>query len=71
MSESLKFSSKMARDVLEALRDYAERNDRTVAGVLTEAVRSYLARVQLRPAFIDAATDVMDEHEELLRRLAK
>lgn len=71
MGDSVKFSSKMDAEVLEALRAYADRNDRTVAGVVTEAVNEYLQRAAVRPAFRDAAEAVMQEHDELLERLAK
>jgi predicted transcriptional regulator len=67
----VKFSSKMEESVLGALREYAQANDRTVAAVLTDAVREYLDRVRVRPAFRAAAGEVLDTHSELLERLAR
>lgn len=71
MGDSTKFSSKMDADTLEALRAYAQDEGRTVAGVLGEAVREYLHKQRVRPAFREAARAVLTEHDELLRRLAK
>lgn len=71
MSEMAKFSSKMDREVLEALRAHAREDGRTLAGLLTEAVRDYLAKTRVRPAFREAAEAVLAEHDELLGRLAK
>ena len=67
----VKFSSKMERQALEALRDHAADEGRTLAGLLTEAVQDYLAKKRVRPAFREAAEAVLTEHDELLARLAK
>lgn len=69
--EYVKFSSKMDAEVLARIRDLAEREGRTVAAVLTAAASEYLDRAAIRPAFRDAARDVLDEHGELLTRLAR
>lgn len=71
MAGSVKFSSKMQPEVLEALRKHAAQADRTLASVLNEAAEQYLARVRVRPAFQRAAEQVMDEHAALLERLAR
>lgn len=71
MSEMVKFSSKMDREALDALRAHARDEGRTLAGILTEAVRDYLAKNRVRPAFREAAEAVLAEHDELLARLAK
>ena len=71
MGDSVKFSSKMDAETLEALRAYAREEGRTVAAVLGEAVEEYLERTRVRPAFREAAEAVIAEHDELLRRLAK
>jgi predicted DNA-binding protein len=71
MSETVKFSSKMRPEMLEAMRAHAAEAGRTVASVLDEAVEQYLARERVRPAFRDAAEQVMSEHAELLERLAR
>ena len=45
--------------------------DRSISSVITEAVAQYLQRSQVRPAFREAMEEVLDEHAELLDRLAK
>jgi hypothetical protein len=67
----VKFSSKMDSRVLKALRAHAAREGRTVSAVLTTAAEEYLERAALRPAFRKAAREVLDEHAELLERLAR
>ena len=68
---AVKFSSKMDSKVLEGLRAHAERHGRTLAGVLTEAGAEYLERASTRPAYRKAAREILDEHAELLERLAR
>lgn len=71
MGDMNKFSSKMDQEVLDALREYARGQNRTLSGVLTDAARLYLDQVRVRPAFRDAAAEVLADHDELLSRLAK
>jgi predicted DNA-binding protein len=66
-----KFSSKMEAEALKELRELAKQEGRPISFLLTEAVEQYLQRVRVRPVFRDAAKLVMDENEELLKRLAK
>ncbi|MGE0710477.1 MAG: DNA-binding protein [Planctomycetota bacterium] len=56
---------------LAQLRSYAEETGRSLAGVLTEAVADYLSRARLRPEFRAAADEVLEDHAELLDRLAR
>lgn len=71
MATNTKFSSKMDSKVLEDLRAHATREGRTLSAVLTAAAEQYLERATLRPAFRAAAREVLDEHSELLERLAR
>jgi hypothetical protein len=71
MPSSVKFSSKMDAKVLRGLRAHAEREGRTLSAVLTAAAEQYLQRAALRPAFRAAAREVLEEHAELLERLAR
>lgn len=71
MGKMVKFSSKMDREALDALRAHARDEGRTLAGILTEAARDYLAKNRVRPAFREAAETVLAEHNEVLARLAK
>jgi hypothetical protein len=71
MGKQVKFAFQMDARVLNELRQYAKENDRTLSDVLTRAVNEFLQRARVRPAFRKASDEVLDEHEELLRRLAK
>lgn len=71
MKKLEKFATQLEKDVLVRLRAYATETDRSISGIVSEAVASYLDRVRVRPAFRDAANAVLDENAELLRRLAR
>jgi glutamate-1-semialdehyde aminotransferase len=71
MSDMVKFSSMLDEAALEELRSYSKQSGRAIASLLTEAVEEYLARVRVRPAFRSAVDEVLDEHDELLERLAR
>ena len=71
MSERVKFASQMEARLLRELRTYARESDRTLSGVIGEAVEQYLDRARLRPAFREASEEVLADHAELLRRLAE
>jgi predicted transcriptional regulator len=71
MKTTEKFSTKMNQDVLSKLRDYAQASDRPISVIVSEAVAEYLSRVEVRPAFRTAVDEILADHEELLRELAK
>jgi hypothetical protein len=71
MATTVKFSSKIEERTLNELRTYADESKRNISDVLNEAVAEYLSRARLRPAFIAAAASVIDEHVELLTKLAQ
>lgn len=71
MADMVKFSSKLRPETLEQARQHAADAGRTLASVLDEAVAEYLARKRVRPAFREAAEQVMNRHAELLERLAR
>jgi predicted transcriptional regulator len=71
MDTTEKFSTKMNKEVLAKLRDYAQASDRSISLIVSEAVSEYLSRIEVRPAFRSAVDEVIAEHEELLRELAK
>lgn len=71
MASSVKFSSKMDARVLKNLKAHAEREGRTLSTVLTTAAAEYLERAAVRPAFRKASAEVLDDHGELLERLAR
>jgi predicted transcriptional regulator len=71
MSTTEKFSSKMDKEVLARLRQYAQTSGRSISTIVSEAVAEYLGRVEVRPAFRKAVDEVISENEELLKELAR
>jgi hypothetical protein len=61
----------MEKEVLEQLRSYAADSNKNISVVLNEAVVDYLTKVRLRPAFMKASADIIEENKELLQKLAK
>jgi hypothetical protein len=70
MDTTEKFSTKMNKEVLARLRDYAQSSDRSIAQIVSEAVAEYIERIEVRPAFRSAVDEIIGEHEELLKQLA-
>ncbi len=66
-----KFATQIDEEVLKDLKSYVSEADRSISSVVTEAVAEYLQRSKLRPAFRSAMDEVLDDHEDLLKRLAK
>jgi hypothetical protein len=66
-----KFATQIDETALAELRAYAKSTGRSISGVVTEAVGEYLQRVSVRPAFRSAMDEVLEDHAELLKRLAK
>ncbi len=71
MAKAVKFASQIDEETLNELKAFVKENDRSISSVLTDAVQEYLTRARLRPAFREAAQEVLAEHAELLDRLAK
>ena len=68
---SIKISSQVEQAEWFALQDIARESHQSISGLLTEAIRDYVRRRQIRPAVMDHLEDSMDENEELGRRLAE
>ena len=66
-----KFATQIDETTIEELRAYARSTGRSISGVVTEAVGEYLKRANVRPAFRSAMDEVLEDHDELLNRLAK
>ena len=66
-----KFATQLDETTLAELRAYAKSTGRSISSVVNEAVGEYLGRAQLRPAFRSAMDEVLDEHAELLQKLAR
>ncbi len=67
----VKFATQVDEQVLKELRVVAKEMDKSISKLVTEALIVYFERVRVRPAFRQAMNEVLDEHEELLRRLAR
>ena len=66
-----KFATQIDEKALEELRAYSKSTGRSISSVVSEAVAEYLKRASVRPAFRDATSEVLEDHAELLKRLAK
>ena len=66
-----KFATQIDEDVLKDLKAYAKKTERSLSSIVSEAVKEYIAKAQVRPAFRSAMDEVLDEHSELLKRLAR
>jgi hypothetical protein len=66
-----KFATQIDETVLEELRFYAKSTGRSISAVVSEAVEEYLKRAKVRPAFRNAMSETLEDHAELLKRLAK
>jgi len=66
-----KFATQIDEKALEQLRAYSKSTGRSISSVVSEAVAEYLKRASVRPAFRDATSEVLEDHAELLDRLAK
>ncbi len=66
-----KFATQIDEKVLKDLKSFVSQTDRSISSVVSEAVAEYIHRARLRPAFSKAMDEVLNEHSELLQRLAK
>ena len=66
-----KFATQIDDKVLQDLKSYANESNQTISRIVTDAVADYLQKIRVRPAFQTAMDEILDEHSELLRRLAK
>ena len=66
-----KFATQIDETTLEELRSYSRSTGRSISSVVSEAVAEYLNKARVRPAFRDAMSETLDDHAELLKRLAK
>lgn len=71
MRKAVKFASQIDEKVLKELKLFVKEADRSISSVLSEAVREYLERAEVRPAFRRAVEDTLTTNSELLKRLAK
>lgn len=67
----VKFATQLDAKVARDLRAFAAQADRSISGLVNDAVSEYLQRYRVRPVFRAALDEVVAEHDELLQRLAK
>ena len=68
---SIKISSKVEESCWNEIRDLARESNRTVSGVLTEAIAEYVARRRVRPSVLSHLEDSIRENRELGQKLAQ
>jgi len=66
-----KISSKVDEEVWRDLQVLARESHQSVSGLLTEAIREYVARRRVRPEVLQHLEDSIARNEELGRRLAR
>lgn len=67
----IKISSKVDEAAWNELRALAAEMHRNVSGLLTEAIREYIARKRVRPVVLGHLDQSIAENEALGRLLAK
>ena len=68
---AIKISSKVEESVWEDLRRFAKETDRSISGLLTQAIRDYIRRQCVRPEVVTHLERSMSDNEELGRLLAE
>ena len=68
---AIKISSKVDETLWEEFREFSRDSHRSISGLLTEAIREYLARRRIRPDVIRHLGESMAENEELGKLLAE
>jgi predicted transcriptional regulator len=68
---NVKVSSQVDRTVWAELRSMARENHQSVSGLLTEALREFLARRRVRPDVLKHLADSLEANERLVRLLAR
>ena len=66
-----KFATQIDEATLKDLRAYSRSTGRSISAVVTEAVGEYLKKSSVRPAFRNAMDEILEDHTELLNKLAK
>ncbi|MDX1660772.1 MAG: hypothetical protein R3326_03185 [Gemmatimonadota bacterium] len=68
---AVKISSKVDQRAWRELKQLADETDRTISGVLTEAIEEYLLRRRVRPVVREHLEDSIAENERLGELLAR
>jgi predicted transcriptional regulator len=68
---AIKISSKVDQQAWDELRAMAEENHQHVSGLLTEAIREYVARRRVRTAVMQHLEDSIEQNRRLGELLAR
>jgi predicted transcriptional regulator len=68
---NIKISSKVDEAIWNQLRALAQESHQSISGLLTDAIREYLIRRQVRPEVLGHLDDSLQANVELGRRLAE
>ncbi len=71
MKKMLKFGGQLEESVYKALKKHTEESGKKFSTVLNEAVVMYLKANRVRPEFLRAVEDSLQENAELYKKLAK
>lgn len=66
-----KFATQIDEAVLREVRATAKETGQSISRLVEDALVEHLRRVRVRPAFRRAMGEVMDDHADLLARLAQ
>jgi hypothetical protein len=66
-----KFATQVSPEVLKNLQEYVKQSKRKISDVVEDALEAHLRSVHVRPAFRSAVEQVVNQHAEALKRLAK
>ena len=69
--KAIKISSKVDERTWEELRELARESHQNISGLLSEAIREYLARRRVRPVVLKHLEDSIGDNERLGRLLAE
>lgn len=67
----IKISSKVDEDAWNELRELARESHQNISGLLSEAIREYVARRRIRPVVLSHLDDSISDNERLGRLLAE
>ena len=63
------FSSQMDEEVFNQLMELSKETNTEISCFLTEAVTDLINKKGLRPAYRNAATEIMDQFDDALRKI--
>ena len=68
---AIKISSKVDEAVWNELRELARESHQNISGLLSEAIREYVARRRVRPVVLKHLEDSIEDNKRLGRLLAE